>query len=96
MASYIEITLLDAETNEAYKIVVSPEDAKRAESDLEFATKLLERARSNTKNITKRRGNLFLLLFLTHTGHFEGIRPEWPDRSQVRVPAYVTNSGCLR
>ncbi|XP_032671324.1 uncharacterized protein LOC116844216 isoform X4 [Odontomachus brunneus] len=173
MASYIEITLLDAETNEAYKIVVSPEDAKRAESDLEFATKLLERARSNSrrlstrmsehkrlpkdlisqlsvvqehrircghefewdsirilhkeclfykrmiaemifikmqarrlnsqtdtenlaKNITKRRGNLFLLLFLTHTGHFEGIRPEWPDRSQVRVPAYVTNSGCLR
>ncbi|XP_032671322.1 uncharacterized protein LOC116844216 isoform X2 [Odontomachus brunneus] len=191
MASYIEITLLDAETNEAYKIVVSPEDAKRAESDLEFATKLLERARSNrdrsninkicdysvlddnkendnikdkgrrlstrmsehkrlpkdlisqlsvvqehrircghefewdsirilhkeclfykrmiaemifikmqarrlnsqtdtenlAKNITKRRGNLFLLLFLTHTGHFEGIRPEWPDRSQVRVPA---------
>ncbi|XP_032671325.1 uncharacterized protein LOC116844216 isoform X5 [Odontomachus brunneus] len=55
MASYIEITLLDAETNEAYKIVVSPEDAKRAESDLEFATKLLERARSNRdrSNINK-------------------------------------------
>ncbi|XP_020298706.1 uncharacterized protein LOC109862949 isoform X3 [Pseudomyrmex gracilis] len=49
MATTMEqITLIDAETNIEYKLVISTEDAKKARNDHVFAHSLLEHAKRNT------------------------------------------------
>ncbi|XP_032686450.1 uncharacterized protein LOC116851277 [Odontomachus brunneus] len=44
-----EICLIDAETNEEFKIIVNSKDANRARTNLKYATQLLQHAKLSTQ-----------------------------------------------
>ncbi|XP_011684748.1 PREDICTED: uncharacterized protein LOC105448082 [Wasmannia auropunctata] len=48
MATSVELTLVDVESNMEYEIIVSNEDAKKARIDINFATLLLEQVKKNS------------------------------------------------